>query len=219
MFPSQLFRLPNFYSLLIVGATACILCSSGAIASETDNKHLLIYGDSLSAAYGMEIEQGWVSLLSKDLSKTYKISNASISGETSAGGLARLATTLNELNPDIVFLELGANDGLSGISIEKIKDNLEMMIAQIEQSGAIALLAAISLPANYGPRYTDSFRHMFTDIAQRYKIALIDLHKPEFLGDPKYIQADGLHPTVLSQALIRDAVLEFIQEQDFSKKD
>ena len=132
-------------------------------------KHILIYGDSLSAAYGMDQDQGWVSLLSTELSNPlssgliseHTISNASISGETSAGGLARLPLTLKALSPDIVFIALGANDGLRGYSTQQLSNNLQKMIALIKEQGATPIIAGISIPPSYGPRYIDKFRAIF----------------------------------------------------------
>jgi acyl-CoA thioesterase-1 len=183
------------------------------MAKSTDNDHLLIYGDSLSAAYGMEIDQGWVHLLSQDLAPQIEVSNASISGETTSGGLARIENTIDELKPNYVLLELGANDGLRGMSIDLIQSNLNSIIEFIESRGVRVLLAGISLPASYGPRYIDSFRKMYTDLAGQHDLAFIDLYNEEFLGSSDYIQADGLHPTALSQPIIRDSILQFLLEQ------
>lgn len=181
-------------------------------------KHLLVYGDSLSAAYGMNIEQGWAHLLSQQLSsgdgpKQYQVSNASISGETTKGGLARLELTLNEFQPDIVLLELGANDGLQGQPIEHIKDNLNAMLDLIQQHGASAVLIGISLPPSYGPRYVDQFRNLFPSIATQRNLPFIDFYREDFYLTPGYMQQDGLHPTAITQAIIKDSVLAFLTEQ------
>ena len=180
--------------------------------SAAQAKHLLVYGDSLSAAYGMELEQGWVKLLADQLGPNYKVSNASISGETSKGGLARLPSTLAELQPDIVLLELGANDGLRGYPVARIKANLAAMIGLIEGSGAQVVLAGISVPPSYGPRYLDQFRGLFVQLADEYKIPFIDFYDESFVITPGYIQADGLHPSVSGQPIIRDSVLQFFQQ-------
>ncbi|MGK0375108.1 MAG: acyl-CoA thioesterase-1, partial [Arenicella sp.] len=112
-------------------------------------KHLVIFGDSLSAAYGMQLEQGWAHLLADSIKETYKVTNASISGETSGGGLARLPLTLAELKPDVILIELGANDGLQGMSISAMRENLEQIIALVKQQNIKIALAGISLPASY----------------------------------------------------------------------
>jgi acyl-CoA thioesterase-1 len=175
-------------------------------------KHLMIYGDSLSAAYGLQLDQGWVSLLADDLSADHRVSNASISGETSIGGLARLPETLKELNPDIVFIELGANDGLRGYPINKIKENIGTMIDLVKASNAQAVLAGISIPASYGPRYVDQFRSLYRQLAEEREVPFINLYLEEFVTTPGLIQADGLHPTAIGQPLIRDSVISFFSQ-------
>ncbi|MFT5612024.1 MAG: acyl-CoA thioesterase-1 [Arenicella sp.] len=179
-------------------------------------KHLLVFGDSLSAAYGMEWEQGWAQLIDQQwqsLGSEHQISNASISGETTAGGLARLPLTLDELKPDVVLIELGANDGLRGYPISKIMQNLIQMVELSQASGAVVLIGGISLPPSYGPRYIDQFRQVFRDVAQAKDIAYIDFFIEGFLSKPGYIQSDGLHPTQITQPLIKDAILEFLAQQ------
>lgn len=179
-------------------------------------KHLLVFGDSLSAAYGMEWEQGWAQLIDQQWQlqgSEHQLSNASISGETTAGGLARLPLTLQELMPDVVLIELGANDGLRGYPIDKIKQNLTQMVEVSQASGAVVLIGGISLPPSYGPRYIDQFRQVFRDVAEDKNIAYIDFFIEGFLSKPGYIQADGLHPTQITQALIKDAVLAFLAQQ------
>ena len=180
-------------------------------SSPTYAKHILVFGDSLSAAYGMELDQGWVSLLATSLGEEHRISNASISGETTTGGLARLPLALSELKPDLVILELGANDGLRGQSTQRMRDNLSEMIALIQDSGAATLLTSISIPPSYGPRYIDAFREVFTDLAQEYSLPIVDLYREDFYNIEGYIQADGLHPTPITQPIIRDVFLEFFE--------
>lgn len=187
--------------------TLLLMC---AIIPAAQAKHLLIYGDSLSAAYGMDEDKGWVSLLADSVQATHRVSNASISGETSSGGLARLELTLKELAPDIVFLELGANDGLRGYATDLLKTNLSAMIDAIEESGARVALASISLPPTHGPRYIDQFRNVYVELAEEHEIPLLDLYQPSFVETPGYIQEDGLHPTEITQPLVRDLVLNFL---------
>ena len=174
----------------------------------------MIYGDSLSAAYGMDENKGWVNLLAEQTKSILQVSNASISGETSAGGLARLPLSLDELSPDLVILELGANDGLRGYSPKLLKKNLDEMIQIIKASKADLVLASISLPPTYGPRYIDSFRNVFAELATQHKIPLLDLYQPSFLETPGYIQEDGLHPTEVTQPIIRDLVIDFLKKHD-----
>ena len=175
-------------------------------------KHILVFGDSLSAAYGMELEQGWVALLGISLGADHRVSNASISGETTTGGLARLPLALAEFKPDLVIIELGANDGLQGQSTQRIKDNLAQMITLIQDSDAQVLLTSISIPPSYGPRYISAFRSIFTELAKEYKLPIIDLYREDFYNIKGYIQADGLHPTPITQPIIRDTFIEFFNE-------
>ncbi len=194
--------------------TCLSLCFSLWASSNANAKTLLVYGDSLSAAYGMDQEKGWVSLLAQSLASTHTIKNASISGETSAGGLARLPLTLKEISPDLVILELGANDGLRGYSTKLMQQNLHKMINAIKESGASVILASIGLPAAYGPRYIDEFRSVYADLALQHDIPLLDLFQPSFLETPGYIQEDGLHPTEITQPIIRDLVANFLEEHN-----
>ena len=187
---------------------ALLVCTTTYI-NLAQAKHVMVYGDSLSAAYGLELNQGWVSLLADDLGADHQVSNASISGETSIGGLARLPETLKELNPDIVFIELGANDGLRGYPISKIKQNIGTMIELVKASNAQAILAGISIPASYGPRYVDQFRSLYQQLSEEHEVPFINLYLEEFVTTPGLIQADGLHPTAIGQPLIRDSVISF----------
>ena len=182
-------------------------------SQQTTAAHLLIYGDSLSAAYGMDYELGWAQLLAQDVDGRHQVSNSSISGETSIGGLSRLPLTLEELKPDLVFIELGANDGLRGYPLQSIEDNLNKMIDLIEAADAKAIIAGISLPASYGPRYVDQFRALFSKVAEQRDLPYIDLFDESFFTTPGYVQADGLHPTAVTQPLIRDKLWSFLKEK------
>lgn len=205
----------RFYKILYT----CLL-GSGIIVFSPHSyaKHILVFGDSLSAAYGMELEQGWVSLLDTALGDEHRISNASISGETTGGGLARLPLALSEFKPDLVIIELGGNDGLRGQTTQRMQENLEQMIKLVEDSGAEAVLASISIPPSYGPRYIDAFRKVFTDLAQEHKLPVIDLYREDFYNTEGYIQADGLHPTPITQPIIRDLFLDFFSENKLLAK-
>ena len=175
-------------------------------------KHLVIFGDSLSAAYGMELDQGWAHLLAESIKEQHQVTNASISGETSGGGLARLPLTLSELKPDIILIELGANDGLQGLSISAMRDNLEQIILLVKQQNIKIALAGISLPASYGPRYIDQFRATFKELSQKYELPFIDFYREEFFLEPDFIQQDGLHPTAKTQPMVKDIILEFLND-------
>lgn len=193
--------------------TLCILLGFLLLnVNSAQANRILIYGDSLSAAFGMDLEQGWAALLAESLKPDHEVINASISGDTSAAGLARLPITLDEFKPDLIILELGANDGLRGLPIESMKSNLEQMIKLGQQSGADIALVGISLPASYGPRYIDQFRATYRDLATQYELPFIDFYREEFFLEPGFIQEDGLHPTAITQPLVRDIVIEFLQE-------
>ena len=194
--------------------TALVLLFALFTAPTIHAKHLLIFGDSLSAAYGMELEQGWAHLLSQSLEEKHRVTNASISGETSGGGLARFQLTVDEFKPDLILLELGANDGLQGLSIKALHDNLSTMIEIGQRSGSQVIIAGISLPPSYGPRYIDIFRSTFTELASQYDLPFIDFYREEFFTEPGYIQADGLHPTATTQPIIRDIILSFLSDNN-----
>lgn len=193
--------------------SSLLLSLNISVSQAFEAKHILVFGDSLSAAYGMKLEQGWVHLLAKNLGDEYKVSNASISGEATSGGLARLPLTLEELKPDLVLIELGANDGLRGYPISTINNNLISMIDLVEQAGAKAAIASVSLPPSYGPRYIAQFRSVFTDVAAEKNVPMIDLYNDDFFKNPEYIQDDGLHPTAITQPLIRDSMIDFLKQQ------
>ena len=140
------------------------------------------------------------------------MTNASISGETTDGGLGRLPRTLGELKPDVVMLELGANDGLRGHPLSRIRGNLEKMVELIKQSGAEAIVVGISLPPSHGPRYIDHFRSIFRDVALEQDVPYIDFYREDYFSMPGYIQQDGMHPTELPQPLIVDSLLSFFAD-------
>ncbi|MBI3772645.1 MAG: arylesterase [Gammaproteobacteria bacterium] len=169
---------------------------------------ILVYGDSLSAGFGIEQNAGWVSLLQQRLREKgygHQVVNASISGETTSGGLARFNNTLDQFKPKIVLIELGANDGLRGLPIDAMHDNLAKMIEISQKRGTKILLIAMKLPPNYGTTYTESFANTFYDLTKHYK-----LPKAPFLlnglSTPDHFQADGLHPTAQAQSIILDNI-------------
>jgi acyl-CoA thioesterase-1 len=165
----------------------------------------------------MELEQGWVHLLQEKWSGKHQVSNASISGETTHGGVQRLAITLERMKPDVVLIELGANDGMRGSPISRIRANLETMVELSQQAGATVAIAGISIPASYGPRYIDQFRAVFTEVAEQSGAAYLDLYDQEFVSKEGYIQADGLHPTAITQPIIRDRLVEFFDTEIFAQ--
>lgn len=197
------FRFFQFFLLLLLTTS-----SQGFAAQETQPK-ILVFGDSLSAAYGIPREQGWVTLLQQQLeqqSLNHQVVNASISGETTSGGLSRLKPLLNQHQPDLVLIELGANDGLRGLPIVDMRRNLTAMIEMSQQAGAKVALIGILIPPNYGPRYTQEFRETYTMLARQYKLPLVPFLLDGIAGKADLILDDGLHPTSAAQAIILENV-------------
>jgi acyl-CoA thioesterase-1 len=170
---------------------------------------LLVLGDSLSAAYGLPLDQGWVSLLQRRIAErglAHRVVNAAISGDTVAGGLSRLPALLAEHQPAILVIELGANDGLRGFPPSKIEDDLVTLVEQAQTKGAQVLLIGVRLPPNYGPAYTERFQRLFATVSERTGVALVPRLLEGVADDLALMQADGLHPTVEAQPLILETV-------------
>jgi acyl-CoA thioesterase-1 len=170
---------------------------------------ILVLGDSLSSGYGIDVSEGWVNLLSKRLKERgfpHQVVNASISGDTSGGGLARLPAALERSQPDIVILELGGNDGLRGLSLKTLKGNLAAMIELCRQAGAQVMLAEMQIPPNYGPQYTEKFQSIYTELTEHYDVTLIPFLLHGIAGNPVLMQEDGIHARAESQPLIVDNV-------------
>lgn len=170
---------------------------------------ILVLGDSLSASFGIDQSKGWVSLLEQKLDKNYfnyRIVNASISGETTQGGLQRLPKLLSKYQPQLVIVELGGNDGLRGLNIEMIKSNLQTMISKTTNNHADILLIGMRLPPNYGKFYTDSFHQMYVDLGQANKIPVVPFLLEGIATKDNLMQADGIHPRVEAQPLMLDNV-------------
>ncbi len=172
-------------------------------------KTIVVMGDSISASYGIEVDKGWVSLLQKKMDKAsyqYYIYNESISGDTTAGGVARIDRALQLHQPQLVLLELGANDGLRGLSLIEMKTNLAEIITRIQFTGAKVLLLGMRIPPNYGKRYTDMFYQVYPQLAQEKNIPYIPFLLEDVALQKKYMRDDGLHPNSLAQPLIADKV-------------
>lgn len=170
---------------------------------------ILVLGDSLSAGYGIPAEQGWVNLLQRRLTERgfpHQVINASISGDTTSGGLSRLPAALERHRPVLVILELGANDGLRGQPPMAMATNLGRMIELSRQAGARVVLAEMRIPPNYGPLYTQKFQATFGELAQRHQIPLVPFLLNGVAGNPALIQDDGLHPRAEAQPRILDNV-------------
>ena len=190
--------------------TTFLLCLVWADSSRGDeDKTVLVFGDSLSASYGIEEEQGWVNLLSEKLRQAqspYSVINASVSGETSTGGLSRLPAALAEFQPSVVILELGGNDGLRGLPLATLQSNLEEMVSLSQRAGAKVLLAGIQIPPNYGPRYTEPFYALFGDIAESEQLPFVPFLIDGIPQQPELMQNDGIHPRAEAQHMILDNV-------------
>lgn len=170
---------------------------------------IVVFGDSLSAAYRMPQEKGWVTLLAQRIAEkglNYNVVNASVSGETTDGGLSRLPATLATHNPEILILELGGNDGLRGLPISNIKQNLIEMVTMSQESGAIVLLAGIQIPPNYGPRYTGPFMSQFEEIASDMSLSFVPFLIDGIAQNPDLMQDDGIHPKAEAQEMVLDNV-------------
>lgn len=177
---------------------------------------ILIVGDSISAAFGLEIDQGWTALLEERLEEEgadIEVMNASVSGDTTAGGLARLPRLLEQHNPDLVVIELGGNDGLRGMPPTNMQQNLSAMVEQSQEAGAEVLLLGMRIPPNYGVRYTQAFEQVFADISEKYDVALLPFVLDGIAGeaDQSLMQSDGIHPTAEGQPLILDNVWPYIE--------
>lgn len=182
-----------------------LLFSPAAVANCT----LLVYGDSLSTAYGMEEEQGWVALLAARLAaEDYpcRVVNASVSGETTTGGLSRLPTVLDAWQPQLVILALGGNDGLRGLPLAHIRAALQAMIRRVRETGAELLLVGIRIPPNYSPRYTEPFFRQYQELAEEYALPLVPFLLAGVALEPGLMQADGIHPQAAAQPRILENV-------------
>ena len=197
----------RFLHLLIM--LPALFFTSLAMAEAAPKQTILFFGDSLSAAYGIPKEQGWVNLVAqrlKDKQLPYEVANGSVSGETTAGGLSRLPAALKQFKPSIVVLELGANDGLRGLSVEAMKNNLEKMIQASKQANAQVVLLGMLIPPNYGPKYTNGFKVAFLDLSEKYKTPFVPFFLDGVSGHADLVIEDGLHPNVNAQAKLLENI-------------
>ncbi|OZY46367.1 arylesterase [Pseudomonas lundensis] len=188
-----------------VSAALALMCMAQNAAAGT----ILIVGDSISAGFGLDTRLGWVSLLEQRLEREGhddRVVNASISGDTSAGGQARLPALLTEHKPDVVIVELGGNDGLRGQPPAQLQQNLASMIQQSKKAGAKVLLLGMRLPPNYGVRYTTAFAEVFPKVAEENDIPLVPFLLEGIGGVPSMVQSDGIHPTAEAQPRLLDNV-------------
>jgi len=182
-----------------------LACCGTALAAPA----ILVYGDSLSAAYGIPQSAGWVALLIERLKEgksNYTVENASISGETSAGGAARIEAVLARTKPAIVIVELGANDGLRGLPVAQMKVNLAAIVRAAKRRGARVILVGMQLPPNYGAQYVNEFRAAFRDVARDERAALVPLLFEGVPDKREMFQADNLHPSAEAQPILMENV-------------
>lgn len=182
-----------------------LLCLPALASPAIRQPALLVYGDSLSAAYGLKVEEGWPSLLAhrlRDGRYPHRLVNRSLSGETTHGGLQRLPRVLQADPPAVTILALGANDGLRGLSLQATEANLARMIEQLQKAGSRVLLVGIQLPPNFGPAVSKAFANLYPALARRYSTGLVPFMLERFAFDESYFQPDRIHPTAAAQPLI-----------------
>lgn len=202
--------LRNVRAALLLGLLG--LCLAGPVQAR--GQSVLVLGDSISAAYGMSLTQGWVTLLAQhlaDADPAVEVINASISGETSDGGLRRLPALLEQHQPGIVIIELGANDGMRGFPLPRLRDNLTAMATLSRNAGASVILVSMEIPPNYGARYTAGFRESFSEVATDTGSTLAPFLLDGVALDPELMQDDGIHPDVAAQPILLQNILPTIE--------
>ena len=205
----------------VVYAALLLTQTSVALAQETPSippptqPSILIFGDSLSAAYGIGEDEGWVTLLAERLmqeNSKLQVINGSVSGETTTGGRARLPSLLQRYAPTYVLIELGGNDGLRGLPLALMRENFTEMITLSKASGATVLIAGMQIPPNYGPRYTEPFYAQYAELAEEFDLYLIPFLIDGIPQQPALMQADGIHPKAEAQSMILDNVWPVLRE-------
>ncbi len=207
-------RIARRARLTAVALTLLALCLGAATAravagSPGPAPTLVVFGDSLSAGFGIRVEEGWVALLERRLAEQgygYRVVNASVSGETSAGGLARLPRVLSVHAPAIIVVELGANDGLRGLPVEDLRHNLAEIVTKARGTGARVLLVGNRMPSNYGPKYTEEFYGSFAAVAKTTAVPLVPFLLDSVALKDSNFQPDRLHPTAAVQPLLLETV-------------
>ena len=182
-----------------------LLLAAGAQGSESPT--VLIFGDSLSAGYGIDVDQSWAALLQARLEQQgyeHRVVNASISGETTEGGAARIEGALEQFSPQLVILELGGNDGLRGFPPARVQANLQKIVVKAHDSGAVVVLLGIRIPSNYGPRYSRAFEAAFRNVAEELEIPWIEFFMDGIALNDELLQADRIHPSAKAQPLLLD---------------
>ena len=185
----------------------------GITANGAENPTVLVFGDSLSAGYGIEVDQSWTALLQERLEQQgyeHRVINASISGETTEGGAARIERALGDFSPALIILELGGNDGLRGFPSSRMKGNLDKIISISKTSGAAVVLLGIRIPSNYGRRYTDAFENVYRELAVEYEVPWIEFFMDGVVLNEDLMQDDGIHPNAAAQPILLDNVWPII---------
>lgn len=179
------------------------------------DRTIVVLGDSLSSGYGLGSERSWVEILANELERQaygYDVVNASIAGDTTSGGLTRLPRLLESQEPAIVVIELGGNDGLRGLSVDNMRDNLARMIELVQDSGAVPVLSGIMIPPNYGPAYTGAFAGVYSELAEHYGIPLVEFLLEGVALRPELMQDDSIHPNANGQPIIFENVWRVLAE-------
>lgn len=211
----HLFTIMLFSIILCLLLTLSLPQAHAGENSQSKQYTVLIMGDSISAGFGIDKQQGWVALLEKQLKQQnphYSIINASISGETTSGGANRIGKLLQQYKPNLVVIELGGNDGLRGSPIKLIKQNLSYMIEQSQQFQADVLLLGMRIPPNYGQTYSQLFAQQYQDLATRHKTAIVPFLLKDIAGVDGMMQADGIHPTLAAQVTMLNWVYQSIKQ-------
>jgi acyl-CoA thioesterase I len=218
-------KTPSFWAssaILFLALTCLNPATAKAPPAPAKPQTVLVFGDSLCAAYNIAPTSGWVYLLEQKLApRSVKVVNACVSGETTSGGLARLPAALKAHAPTVVVLELGANDALRGLSVKQMRANLDAMVTAAQKMGARVLVLGIQIPSNYGPQYTNDFKAVFVDVAKKFKLDLIPFFL-EALMTPAGMRADlmlddRLHPNAAAQPMILATVLPMVEKQLIAK--
>jgi acyl-CoA thioesterase I len=203
--------------LISLIVTALVAFSANAAIKDAPQKVIVVFGDSLSAGYGLQPNEGWVALLQNNILKQdvyddYTAINASISGETTSGGVSRFSEMLTTHKPSIVILELGANDGLRGLPVSEMRANLSKMIVQAKAAKAKVLLIGMKIPPNYGQKYSRDFSASYAILAKQHKIKLVPFLLEGVAGKPSLIQDDGLHPVAAAQAALLNNIWKILEK-------
>lgn len=201
--------------LLLLPAFSAAVCAQSTVTPRAafPAPNIVVYGDSLSAGYGLRQGAAWPGLLQERLKQNkfnYNVVNASISGETSAGGAARIGATMRDAKPAVLVLALGANDGLRGLPVAQLRDNLASIVKAAKGGNSKVLIAGMRMPPNYGPQYTEQFQRSFADLAKEQRLALLPFLLEGMAQRPELFQQDQLHPTEQAQQLILENVWKIL---------